>query len=207
MPKFTDSDIEKINQSYKEILFNLRDYLKKFGSQNVLDGFKIMILMLHSGLFSMGGAIRFENDYDYLFLPTEMSLGVHVMYGVCCCRHTTAFFYDLLSTLGFQPSLMYLFIDHTTGNWYRVNSEYEQSNHVVILLECLGEQYIIDSRNQFLFRKGSHGALELLNIEFIGHLLDYRDANIETIGKTLKKYYTYQEFGIHHVYDYQYSDK
>lgn len=205
MPKFTNSDIEIINQSYKEILFNLRDYLKNFGSGNVLDDSKILIHMLHSGLFSMNGVIRFENDCDYLFLPTEISSRIHVMYGVSCCRHVAAFFYDILSILEFQPSLMYLFIDHTTGNWQKVNPEYEKANHVVILLECLGEQYIIDPRNQFLFRKESHGELELLNIELVESLPDYQDSSIETIGKILKKYYTYQEFGISHVYDYQYS--
>lgn len=205
MLKFTEHDREVLNHSYEEILLNLRDYLKKYNHEDMIDCSKVLIHMLHSGLFSMEGVIHFENDYDYLPLSAEISLGVHVMYGVCCCRHATTFFYDLFSILGFQSSLMYLFIDPTTGEWHRVNLKQEQANHVVILLEYLGKEYIVDPRNQFLFRKESNGKLELLNIERVESLPNYQDSNIETVGKILKKYDTYQKLGISHVYEYGYS--
>lgn len=53
---------------------------------------KLFFCMLHGGFFSMDGTIKFDNNYDYLGLAVEISQGVQVMHGICCCRYATEFF-------------------------------------------------------------------------------------------------------------------
>lgn len=96
MLNFTDDDKKVVKDAYKTILLNLKNYLKQYDAKDELEYSKIVFSMLHSGLFSISGTINFDNNYDYLGLPVEISQGVQVMYGICCCRHVTEFLYNLL---------------------------------------------------------------------------------------------------------------
>lgn len=197
MLRFTDSDKKKVRDAYKMVLLNLKDYLQQYGVKDEVEYSTIFFYMLHEGLFSMNGVLCFDNNFDYLGLPVEMSQGVQVMYGVCCCRHATEFLYNLLSSLNFNPSLLYILVDNDTGIWRKVNPAVERANHQVILL---GDK-IIDPANKFILQLQKGGDLTVLDSKYAWQLEDYQEDNIGVIGKVLKKYYTYRELGIKNVYD------
>ncbi len=199
MGTFTDNDKKIINDAYKMILFNLKNYLQQYNATSELEYSKIVFHMLHSGLFSVNEKVQFDDDYDYLGLPSEISQGVHIMYGICCCWHATEFLYDLLCFLGFDPSLIYIWVDSNNGIWHRVNPAIERVNHQAILINK-ENRCIIDVANKFIFQIQKGGKLKLLNPEYHGNLGDYQEDNIAIIGKILKKYYTYKELGIRNVY-------
>lgn len=194
---FTEVDKKIVKDAYKMILFNLKDYLQHYNVEDELEYSKIFFCMLHGGFFSMDGTINFDNNYDYLGLPVEISQGVQVMYGICCCRHATEFFYNLLCILNFNPSLMYIWIDNDTGLWRRVNPAIEKANHQAILLN---NKCIIDPANKFILQIQKNGELTQQDSEYFGQLETYQENNIAVIGKVLKKYYTYRELGIKSVY-------
>lgn len=197
MLNFTDSDKKIIRDAYKMILLNLKDYLQQYDMKDELGYSKIIFRMLHGGFFSMNRTNNFDNNYDYLGLPVEISQGVQVMYGICCCRHATEFLYNLLCILNFNPSLIYIQVDNDTGLWRKVNPEIEKANHQAILLN---DKYIIDPANKFILQMQKNGELILLDSEYIDQLRTYQEDNIIVIGKVLKKYYTCREFGINTVY-------
>lgn len=115
MLNFMDEDKETVKNAYKMILLNLKDYLKNYDIKDEISYSKIIFNMLHNGFFSMNRTINFDNNYDYLELPSEISQGVQVMYGICCCRHATEFLYNLLCILNYNPSLIYIYVDNNTG--------------------------------------------------------------------------------------------
>ena len=197
MLNFTDSDKKVINDAYKIILLNLKYYLQQYDVKGELEYSKIIFCMLHGGFFSMNRTISFDNNYNYLGLPIEISQGVQVMYGICCCRHATTFLYNLLCTLKFNPSLIYVWIDNDTGLWRKVNPTTEKANHIAILLN---NKYIIDPANKFILQMQKNGELILLDSEYPNQLGTYQEDNIVVIGKVLKKYYTYRNLGIKNVY-------
>lgn len=145
----------------------------------------------------MNGTINFDNNYNYLGLPVEISQGVQVMYGICCCRHATEFLYNLLCILNFNPSLMYIWVNNNTGLWRKVNPKIEKANHQVILLN---DKYIIDPANKFILQMQKNAKLILLDSEYIDQLGTYQEENIIVVGRVLKKYYTYRELGINTIY-------
>ncbi len=194
---FTDSDKKIIRDAYKMILFNLKDYLQQYDMNDELEYSKIIFRMLHGGFFSMNGTTNFDNNYNYLGLLVEISQGVQVMYGICCCRHATKFLYNLLCILNFNPSLMYIWVNNNTGLWRKVNPKIEKANHQVILLN---DKYIIDPANKFILQIQKNGKLILLDSEYIDQLGTYQEENIIVVGRVLKKYYTYRELGINTIY-------
>ena len=194
---FTETDKKIVKDTYKMILLNLKDHLQQYDMKDELEYSKLFFCMLHGGFFSMDGTIKFDNNYDYLGLPVEISQGVQVMYGICCCRHATEFLYNLLCILNFNPSLIYIWVDNNTGLWRKVNPAIEKANHLAILLD---NKCIIDPRNKFILQIQKNGGLTQLDSEYFGQLETYQENNIVTIGKVLKKYYTYRELGIERVY-------
>ncbi len=199
MLDFTDIDKRKVNDAYKMILINLKKYLQQYDVKDKLEYSKIVFKMLHSGFFSMSGTIQFDNNYDYIGLPIELSQGVQVMHGICCCRHATNFFYDLLCTLNIDSSLLYICIDNANGNWYIVNPACEKANHQAILFNY-GGKCVIDPANKFILQIQSDGQVASLDTEYLGDLKSYQDDNIDVVAKTLKKYYKYRELGVERVY-------
>lgn len=197
---FVDDDIKKIQDAYKMILLNLKDYFEQYDVNDEISYSKIFFSMLHNGFFSVNGTINFDNNYDYLELSSEISQGVQVMYGICCCRHTSEFLYDLLCILNFNPSLIYIWIDNDTGLWHKVNPAIEKANHQAVLLN---NKYIIDPANKFILQRQINGKLNLIDSEYHDYLKNYQENNIAVIADILKKYYTYKDLGIKNVYSYK----
>lgn len=193
---FIDEDKEKIKSAYKAILLNLKDYLKHYDAKDGISYSKIFFKMLHNGFFSMNGIINFDNDYDYLGLPLEISQGVQVMYGICCCRHATEFLYNLLCILSYNPSLLYIYVNNI-GVWRKVNSAIDKANHQAILLN---DKYIIDPANKFILQIRENEELRLIDSEYLDYLEIYQEPNITVVGNMLEKYYTYKKLGIKNVY-------
>lgn len=198
MLNFTESDKKTVKDAYKMILLNLKDYLQQYDVKDGLEYSKIFFNMLHGGFFSVNRTINFDNNYDYLELPVEMSQGVQVMYGICCCRHATEFLYNLLCILNFNPSLIYIWVNTAAGIWRKVNPAIEKANHQAILLD---NKCIIDPANKFILQMQKNGELTVLDSEYLGQLETYQENNIDIIEKVLKKYYTYRELGVKNVYD------
>lgn len=199
MLNFSESDTIEINEAYKMILINLKAYLQHYNVKDELEYLKIICKMLHSGFFSMNGTIQFNNNYNYFGLPIEISQGVQVMHGICCCRHATEFFYDLLCVLNIDSSLIHFIVDEPTGIWHIVNPAYEKANHQAILFNN-EDKYIIDPANKFILQIQNNEQLTPLDTEYLGHLNFYQDDNIDLVAKVLKKYYKYRELGIKSVY-------
>ena len=197
MLNFIDEDKERIKNAYKIILLNLKNYLQQYDAKDEISYSKIVFKMLHNGLFSMNRTINFDNNYDYLGLPLEISQGVQVMYGICCCRHATEFFYNLLCMFNYIPSLLYIYVDNNTGVWRKVNPTIDKANHLVILLN---DRYIIDPANKFILQIQKNGKLKLMNSEYPDCLETYQETNIAVVGNVLEKYYTYKRLGIRNVY-------
>lgn len=198
MLNFTDNDKKILRDSYKMILLNIKEYLKQYGSKDEIEYSKIFLNMLHSGLFSMNRKIDFDNNFPYLGLPVDVSQGVQVMYGVCCCRHATEFLFNLLTILDFDPALLYVFADNDSGTWHRVNPAQERANHQAIILK---NKCIVDPANKFILKTHDNGELTQLESSYTGQIKPYQEEGIETVGKVLKKYYTYKEMGIERVYN------
>lgn len=53
MLNFLDNDIKIINDNYRSMLLNIKDYLKQYNVRDVITYSEIVINMLHDGLFSM----------------------------------------------------------------------------------------------------------------------------------------------------------
>lgn len=196
MLNFTNNDKDFINNKYKDFLHNLKKYLQS-NDRNALIYSKIIINMLHKGYFSMDKVIVFENNYNYIDLPSNISNGVHVMYGICCCRHATEFLNDFLHIMGFETTLIYVLTDNNV--WQKV--EPTRANHITILLNDKDYEYMIDPVNKFICQIKSNGDLISLDIKSLDNVLEYNDSSIKDIGKILKKYYTYKSLGIDHVYN------
>lgn len=197
MIDFADNDKEKIQNAYKMLLLNLKDYVKQYELEDELEYAKIIYNMLHSGFFSVGKNMQIDFRYDYLALPSEISQGVQVMRGIACCRHVTEFLYDTLRVLNINPSIMYVWVDNATGLWYKVNPAREKANHQAILLS---DKYIIDAANKFILKKDANGDLTLMDSTCVDTLKDYQDDNITTIDKILGKYYLNRELGVDIIY-------
>ena len=198
MSNFTLGDKKIVKDAYRMILINLKDYLQQSDKKDEISYSKIFFKMLHDGFFSVNRTINFDNNYDYLGLPSEISQGVYVMYGICCCRHATDFLYNLLCFLNFEPSLMYIWIDKDAGLWREVNPAINKANHKAILLD---NKFIIDPANKFILQKQKNKELTLLDSQYFGQLEFYQENNIDVIAKVLKKYHTYKELGIENIYD------
>ena len=195
MLNFIDEDKEKIKNAYKIILLNLKNYLQQYDAKDEISYSKIVFKMLHNGLFSMNRTINFDDKYDYLWLPSEISQGVQVIYGICCCRHATEFLYNLLCIFNYNPSLLYIYVDNNTAVWHKVNPA--KANHQVI---WLNDRYIIDPANKFILQLQKNGELKHIDSEYPDCLEKYQETNINVVGNELEKYYKYKRLGIRNVY-------
>lgn len=196
---FNEKDKLEIINAYRAILFNLKCYLQQYNDGSKLEYAKMAIRMIHSGAISVNRTIRFDDTFNYFGLPVEVSQGVQVMYGVCCCRHVTEFLYDLLCLFNYDISLMYLWVDNTMGTWRVVKPQVEKANHIAILYKNDGE-YILDAANKFILQKYEGGKLESIDVERFDNLGAYHDDNIQVVGKILKKYYTCRDLGVQTIY-------
>lgn len=197
MINFSFNDREKLNSYYKEFLMNLREYLRRYDVSDVLEYSKVVLDMLHSGLLSVDGIITLDDRFDYIGIPSNVSSGVHITTGICCCRHTTGFLYDLLNVLGFQSSLKYFFVDNESGVWHRADQAKEKANHVALSVDDI----VIDSANKFIIKVLDDGSIREIDLGEHHEFKDYQDENIARIDSVLKKYYTYRSLGIKRVYD------
>ncbi len=196
---FNNKDKLEIMDAYRAVLCNLKKFLQQCSAEDKLEYAKIAINMIHSGALSVNRTIRFDDTFNYFGLPVEVSQGVQVMYGVCCCRHATEFLYELLRLFSYDMSLMYLWVDNIAGTWKVVKPQMEKVNHMAILYKNDGE-YILDPANKFILQKHDGGKLESLDIGSFDDLGDFHDDNIEIVGKILKKYYTCRDLGVQTIY-------
>lgn len=202
MLMLTNNDKEYIENLYKTFLSNLKCLFENNNVKSAIDCYKILSNMLRKGLFSNEGVIIFDTNFNYLSLANIDHPGMQVMYGVCCCRHVTEFSNDIMSLLGFNTSLYYIYIDN---NDIFHHCDSIDANHVAILLTENLEEYILDPMNNFLLKKETDNSLTPLNLD-VSHLdmkrfLHFSDNNIQSISKVLKKYYHLQSIGINHIYD------
>ncbi len=197
MSNLTNSDINFINNRYKSFLYNLKAFL---GNTSDIDLIKTVISNLYNGKFSINGTMRFDNYYNYIPLPPELSNGVHITTGISCCRHANGFLFDILSSTCLKPIIVYIFIDEK-NIWHRVGPSKQYANHYALSLNINNCDYIVDATNKLILELKSNGDLIQLPIPQTNILEEYHDTNIEDIAKTLKKYYTYRNFGVKTIYD------
>lgn len=198
MLELTKRDKEIIDDSYEMFLYNLGSFLNDNGFVCALDCAKEVIRMLHCGKFSMNDSNICTNDYDFLHLPNLDSDGALVMYGVCCCRQATRLLYDLLNSLKVDCSLVYISV--LEDNSWRIVKPI-QANHLVIKLEENGKSYLLDAVNKFILEVLDNGDLREVEIEESLSSVQYRDSNVQNIGKVLTKYYNLKRLGIDCIYD------
>lgn len=199
MSNFTPNDRKEMLISYRNIIINLKEYLKKeYNISDELDYSKIIINMLHIGDLSVRRNFQVNNNYDYLALPSEISQGVQIMYGVGCCRHATYFLFDVLRFMEQNPYLLYIYIDEKS-DWKIINPITEKANHVVILLNGV----IIDPINKTILKE-KNSKLEYLNTLANFSIRPYEDPEIYTVKKILDKYYKIKKLGINNVYTYNF---
>lgn len=202
MLNLTSNDKELIENSYKSFLSNLKDLFENNQIKSAVDCYRILSNMLRNGQFCIDGTISFDTTFNYLDLPNMGCIGAQVMYGICCCRHVTAFINDILALIGFNASLYYIYIDDNE-NWHSCDPI--NANHTTILLIDNAEEYILDPMNNFLLKKETDNSLTSLNLDIssldMQQFFNFSDNNVQGISKILKKYYHLQSVGINHIYD------
>lgn len=198
MLSLTLEDKQNIDYYYELFLKNIYNYLKNSDASCGIDYSKIIIQLLHAGVFSMTENIICTNDYDYLHLSNLCSDGVLVMYGVCCCRHATSLLYDILKSLGLDVSLQYIKVCDD-NSWRRATPA--KANHIVVLLKENGSIYYLDAINKFILELLDNGDFKQLDIGNISNI-EYQDSTVVKIGKKLTKYYDLKKFGVEYIYDY-----
>lgn len=199
MLKLTELDKADIEGYYGKFLDNLYNYLKQNNLNTGTYYTNAIIKLFHNGRFSMTGKVITSNFYDYLYLENLISSGVLVMYGVCSCRHATALLYDFLKVLDFDVSLDYFKVLKEDGCWKKVKPY--DANHVVVKLIEQKEEYLLDLVNGFVLKKDGNDLILIENeLKFLSD--NYKDENVNKIGKVLTKYYDLKKLGIENVYNY-----
>lgn len=201
MLHFTEYDEKEIRNAYHNFLINLKKMIKEKDFESNLECAVEIMKMINSGYFSMNKTINFDSTFNYLPFSSNISEGIEVMYGIACCRHASALLNDILEMLGFSSSLLYILIDKD-DNWHV--SEAIKANHVTVLLKEIPFEYILDPRNKFVCKIENDKSLTQVNLNNDIVFPNYQDSLIQSIGKTLKKYYQLQDLGINHNYDYRY---
>ena len=187
---------------YQDFLLSLKDNLMKYQPDNALTCYSLINYLLRHGHFSFNNEMHFSPSFNYLALPSTQE-PLQVMYGTACCRHINLLINDILRTLGFNVSLLYINTDET-DTWHRATPA--TANHVAVTLKENDSEYLLDAFNNFAFQVVGHDLVLLdLPSSIPEKLLStYPDDNVREIGQVLKKYYTLQEYGIDFVYDYSY---
>lgn len=196
MLQFSFSDTEILKQRYSLLLLHLKETLSSYEDRSLSLPF-LIIQMLHEGIFSMEGHIIFSNDFSFFPISSKLSDGIHIPYGVACCRHATSFLKDVLDLFGFSLSYLYISVS-PDGSWKKVVPS--KANHVVLVYFYQGRKFILDAANRWIFEVLENQNLHLLNFEEQKTPL-FQDEHISTIGLTLKKYYSLRELGVTYVYD------
>lgn len=203
MLELTKEDRNIINSSYKAFLYNLKYILKNNDIKSGIDYFGVLNNMFRTGKFCINEKITIDDKFNYFNASNIDYMAVQVMYGVCCCRHASSLFNDILQLLGFTTSLIYIYVDEN-NIWH--HSSLLGANHIAVLLNENNCEYILDPANNFVLKKETDGSLISITLDISNQILrqfeNYYDPNIQNIGKTLKKYYNLQKLGIKYVYDY-----
>ncbi len=202
MLNLTKQDELSTKQHYQEFLNSLKANIMKYQPANALACYSLINYLLRHGHFSFNNEISYSPSFNYIALPSTQE-PLQVMYGIACCRHINLLINDILRTLGFNVSLLYIKTDET-DTWHRATPA--TANHVAVTLKENDSEYLLDAFNNFAFKVVGND-LELLDLpsSIPEELLStYPDDNVKEIGQVLKKYYTLQEYGIDFVYDYSY---
>ncbi len=197
----TENDRLIINNCYQNFLQSLKENIQSNCIKDCLDCYSIIVKLLKDGRFSFNSDMKYSSSFNYLNLP-NMAEGAQVMYGVGCCRHINLLINDIMKTLGFNSTLLYVKTDET-DTWRR--STPLTANHVVVTLKDNSDEYLFDAYNNFVFRIVGYD-LEPVELKIMDDILmtKYPDNNVKEIGLVLKKYYKLQELGVDHIYDYSY---
>ncbi len=197
----TENDRLIINNCYRNFLQSLKEDLQNDCVKDSLDCYDIIVKLLKSGRFSFNNEMKYSSSFDYLDLP-NMAEGAQVMYGIGCCRHINLLINDIMKTLGFNSTLLYVKVDKT-DTWHKTTPL--SANHVVVTLKDNNAEYLLDAYNNFIFRIIGCG-LESVELKNMDNILmpKYPDENVKEIGLVLKKYYKLQELGVNHIYNYGY---
>jgi hypothetical protein len=204
MLELTNKDKTIVDNAYIDLLKNLKDIMINNNKITPLECYYIIVNMLRNGNFSKDRKINFDTNYDYLHLTNIINDGIYVTYGICCCRHCSGLVNDILQTLGFDSSLLYIFIDEN-GLWHKL-SKPSNANHIVVLLKNNKQQYLLDPMNNFTLEIKKNGNLTPIDLNIHNYdkqlFLNYYDENINKMGKILNKYYNLKNLGINHIYNY-----
>ena len=192
-------DQKIINNAYNNLLLKIKEYLQQYNLQNELEYSNKIISLLNQGIFSINHTLIFDNLYDYLDLPSQISNGVQVTYGICCCRHATEFLSDILHILNFNPEIIYFWLEKNSNTWHKVTPASQKANHEALIINHKN-RYLINPANNFILKIAEDGSLKSLNFSNPPNSIPFTSDYIPTIAKTLKKYYTYKELGIRTFY-------
>ena len=197
----TENDRQIINNCYRNFLQSLKENLQSNDVKDSLDCYAIIVKLLKDGRFSFNSKMKYSSLFDFLYLP-NMTEGAQVMYGIGCCRHINLLINDIMKTLGFNSTLLYIRVDET-DTWHKATPL--TANHVVVTLKDNNTEYLLDAYNNFVFKIIGYD-LEPVELKSMDNMLmtEYPDDNVKMIGLVLKKYYKLQELGIDYVYDYGY---
>lgn len=200
----TKKDSLILESCYENFINNLKCIFEFYNITDPLECYKEIYFLLTSGKLSLNNEIRFDTTFDYIKLANLDNNAAHVMYGICACRHTSALINDILRALGFNSSLLYVFIDEQ-NNWHKLTNAIN-ANHVVVILKYNKNEYLIDGMNNFIFQVDDNFKLSEISSEINSNnekiFSDYDDPNIIEIGNVLKKYYNIKKAGISRVYEY-----
>jgi len=194
MLTFTQKDQELLLKSYHDFLVHLKSLFHELNGHSI-NTIMLFIQMMHDGKFSMGGTISFLNNYPFFPIPSSISEGIHIPYGIACCRHATWLCKDVLDLLGYSTSLFFVLED---GSWKRATPT--TANHIVLLYSFQNQNSLIDPANHLLLQILNTGDLKSLEFSFFPDF-SFEDENIKKMGLTLKKYYHLRELGVQSIYD------
>ena len=197
----TNKDQAIVENNYRNFLESLKNNLTSANIKTSLECYAAITNLLKTGHFSFTGKINYQTSFAYLDLP-NMPEGAQTMSGLGCCRHINLLVNDIMQTLSFNSNLLYVKITQE-DTWHKVDPS--MANHVVITLKDNNNEYLLDAYNDFAFKiVGTN--LEPIELTSKADTLmtKYPDENVKKIGLVLKNYYQLREFGIDHLYDYEY---
>lgn len=200
---FTTSDTQSIKESYQSFLINLKNFICGINNQDVEKQFKILSYLFQNGYLTTTQTIKFDSNYPYLGIPIELSEGIQVTIGTCCCRHANELLNDILRLLNYDSKILFIYIDE--NNDWHIKPNGCNCNHMAVTLNNSNKKIILDLYNNFIFTSDYLGNVITINKELTQHEKEechqFKDDNIKKISKTLKKYYKLKSHGITHIYD------
>lgn len=200
---FTTKDIKETKAYYLKFLEQIKLFLLTNNIKDIETQFSVIYYLLKNAYLTDDYQMLFYDKYKFLSLPSDLSDGIQITMGICCCRHATEFLYDLLYLLDYKPKLLFIKIE-ANGDWLISNTH--NANHVVVSIICDNKEIILDLLNDLIFTRTQDGNIKSLKIKLDCSLIatcnKYNDeANIKSISKTLKKYYNLRNLGVKYVFD------